>query len=153
MGRKVLAVAAIAAATLGFGGVQSAEAGELDGMRSCAEIAAAEGVALSEVKLDRAPVIGDVVVQGPLSVTITDVKTKEDGEVIGFKGSALGVPVQYVIVKSGQTTKVYDMSVVSSDGGFTLENTFSPGGFLFTAGQAVTGKSSHQQISYLAFCY
>ena len=149
-GLKLMAVAAIALVTTMVG---SADAGSLDGSRTCAEVGASEGVALSEVKLDRAPVVGDVVTQGPLAVTITAVDTKPDGEVVGFKGAAAGVPVQYVIIKAAGFTKVYDMSVVSSDGGFAVENQFSPGRFLYTTGQASTDKRYHQEISYIAFCY
>ena len=119
-----------------------ASAAPLDGTRTCAAIDAT----LSELKLDDAPEVGDVVTDGTLTVTITAVATNPDGEAIGFKGTASGATVQYVIVKAGQGTKVYT--------GFVGGLLQTPSGdFLFTPGQAVTGKKHHQEISYIAFCY
>jgi hypothetical protein len=86
-------------------------------------------------KIDRAPVEGEVLTDGKLTVTITDVRLKADGsgEAYGFDYSASGATVVVTIVKGGPTASRFRVT----EG---LDTKLSPGG-------------RHYGISNVTFCY
>jgi hypothetical protein len=89
------------------------------------------------LKIDRAPVEGEVITDGTLTVTITDVDLKTDGsgEAYGFAISSSGASVVYVIVKGGPRSVAYGATRTTD-----LDTVLSPGG-------------RHYGISNVKFCY
>jgi hypothetical protein len=86
------------------------------------------------LKVDRPPVEGEVISDGVLSVTITEVKTKLDGsgEVYGFDIES-NIPVWGVIVKGGPRSFLFHRMT-------DLDTFLGPSG-------------SHYGVSWFAFCY
>jgi hypothetical protein len=89
------------------------------------------------LKLDRAPVEGEVITDGQLSVTITDVDLKIDGsgEAFGFAITTSGASVVYVIVKGGPRSVAFGTTRTTD-----LDTVLNPGG-------------THYGISNVTFCY
>ena len=89
------------------------------------------------LKIDRAPVEGEVITDGTLTVTITHVDLKIDGsgEAYGFAISSSGASVVYVIVKGGPRSVAYG-AIRTTD----LDTVLNPGG-------------THYGISNVKFCY
>jgi hypothetical protein len=87
------------------------------------------------VKVDRAPILGEVVTDGVLSVTITNVyyKVDDSNEVYGFDYSS-NLPV-LTIVKGGPNSNLYSMMRTTH-----LDTILGPGG-------------RHYGISWFGFCY
>jgi hypothetical protein len=125
-------------------------AGPNAGKRTCAEI----NPAYSELKHDSGDLsIGQVITDGTLSVTITDLKMKDDPEIIGFTGES-NIPVSHVILKGSNTTLVYSGFPSNGAGGSLIVNPFQPpakGLYLYTPFKQSNGK--HYGLSYVAFCY
>lgn len=94
------------------------------------------GAGFTTLKIDRAPVEGEVITDGKLTVTITDVDLKIDGsgEAFGFAISTTGASVVYVIVKGGPRSVTYEKRKID------LDTMLNPGG-------------THYGISNVKFCY
>lgn len=95
------------------------------------------GAGYTALKIDRAPVEGEVITDGTLSVTITDVDLKIDGsgEAYGFAISTSGASTVYVIVKGGPHSVSYGPGRTTD-----LDTILGPGG-------------RHYGISNVTFCY
>ena len=91
----------------------------------------------TSLKIDRAPVEGEVITVGKLAVTITDVALKIDGsgEAYGFAISTTGASVVYVIVKGGPRSVAFGTTRT-----IDLDTVLNPGG-------------THYGISNVTFCY
>ena len=89
------------------------------------------------LKIDRAPVEGEVITDGTLTVTITDVDLKVDGsgEAFGFAITTSGASAVYVIVKGGPRSVAFGVGRTTD-----LDTVLSPGG-------------RHYGISNVKFCY
>jgi len=89
------------------------------------------------LKIDRAPVEGEVITDGTLTVTITDVDLKVDGsgEAFGFAISTSGASAVYVIVKGGPRSVAFGVGRTTD-----LDTVLAPGG-------------RHYGISNVKFCY
>lgn len=95
------------------------------------------GAGFTTLKIDRAPVEGEVITDGTLTVTITDVDLKIDGsgEAFGFAISTSGASVVYVIVKGGPHSVSYGPGRTTD-----LDTILGPSG-------------THYGISNVQFCY
>jgi hypothetical protein len=89
------------------------------------------------LKIDRAPVAGEVITDGTFSVKITSVRLKADGsrEVYGFNILPSGASVFYTIVKGGPDSNVSPLGRVTG-----LDTSLAPGG-------------RHYGVSNVKFCY
>jgi hypothetical protein len=89
------------------------------------------------LKLDRAPVMGETITDGVLTVTITDVDLKADGsgEAYGFAITTEGAAKVYVIIKGGPRSNVSPVGKVAD-----LDTSLAPSG-------------RHYGISNVTFCY
>ena len=91
------------------------------------------------LKIDRAPVEGEVISDGTFTVTITDTRLKADGsgDVYGFDISWPGSPVTkfYTIVKAGPDSNVSPLYRTKG-----LDTSLAPGG-------------RHYTVSNVKFCY
>lgn len=127
-GALVAAGTMLAASTvLGVGPASAASGG---GNQDC-------GAGYITLKIDRQPVLGEVISDGTLSVTITQVDYKVDGsgEAYGFSYTSVGASTVYVIVKGGTQSVAYG-SARTTD----LDTILGPGG-------------RHYGISNVKFCY
>lgn len=124
------ALAAAGAALVTAIATAPASAETMGGNQSC-------GAGFSTLKIDRAPVAGEVITDGTLSVTITAVDLKVDGsdEAYGFAYTSSGATTVDVIVKGGPWSVSYGPSRTTD-----LDTTLAPGG-------------AHYGISNVKFCY
>lgn len=129
-------VAGAALATSGLA-VAPAAAAEGGGNRGCGE-------GFTALKIDRAPILGEVITDGTYSATVVDLSYKADGsgEVYGFAvednlddPDDSFDPVVYVVVKGGPTS-IRHRNGQTED----LDTGLSPGG-------------RHYAISNVTFCY
>ena len=129
---KASALAAVGATLLASTVVAAAPASAttMGGNQNC-------GAGFTTLKIDRAPVEGEVITDGTLTVTITDVDLKIDGsgEAYGFAFSSSGASTVYVIVKGGPHSVSYGPSRTTD-----LDTVLAPGG-------------AHYGISNVKFCY
>lgn len=129
--RALAAVGATLLATTAVTAVAAPASAETTGAnRTC-------GTGFTALKIDRAPVEGEVISDGTLTVTVTDVDLKVDGsgEAFGFAISTSGASVVYVIVKGGPHTVSYGPTRTTD-----LDTILGPSG-------------THYGISNVTFCY
>jgi hypothetical protein len=139
--RRVLAALAGAALAVTAGGVAAmpAQAAAGGGNISCSSIDSR----YKELKydLDHGDLfVGQVISDGTLRVTITEVFFKKDGDLVGFSFTA-NIPVDAVIVKGGsQPAKVYGKLQPAKT---SYTRLFTP----------VKAPGTHFAISNVKFCY
>jgi hypothetical protein len=119
------------------GATAPATAAEKGGNKQC-------GAGFTALKIDRAPVLGEVITDGRLTVTVTDVdrKVEESHELYGFAVEVTGagtnpkgVMTFYAIVKGGPTAIAHNLGETDD-----LDTRLAPGG-------------RHYGISNVTFCY
>lgn len=132
-----IAGAAVATVLVGMVGplaTPPAGAAQIEGVYRCSD----RDPNLVEIKLDRAPVVGDVITDGTVTITITAVTYKADGsgEVVGFDFES-DSPVS-LIVKGGKYSKTYYFNAPTTGG---------------TGWTATKANGTHYEVSFAAFCY
>jgi hypothetical protein len=127
---SALAAAGVTFLAATVAGVAPASAETGGGNQACRD-------GFTALKIDRAPVAGEVITDGTLTVTITDVDLKIDGsgEAFGFAITSSGASVVYVIVKGGPRSVAFGAGRTTD-----LDTVLNPGG-------------THYGISNVTFCY
>lgn len=144
--RSVLRAIGIGGGVAMLGGMASASPGNRGGngadpKAACGECA--EGYTYT--KIDGAPEVGEEYDLGGVVVTITDVKTKDDGEVYAFKYETTRA-IDKVCVKGGRPTQVY---VSGQD--FTGNG--SEQWFYAPLNDSSPQEGDYYQVSNVAFCH